>query len=376
MTKGMRALFFRVHSWLGAQLFFILFLIISTGTLATVSNEIDWLTKPQMRAPHAERPVSWQTMHDAVRAAYPDHDIDSLNAPVGPGFAAEVLTTRPDGGYLRVYVDPGTGRVQGSHGWVTVQRFLRNLHMNMNLPGFGILFVCSFAVVLLVSLISGLITYKRFWRGFARRPRTGDPRRLMGDLHRLGGLWSLWFVALIAATGIWYLIEDAVDYRWERKAPIIAPPVLAASEPVRLISVDEAVSAVRNAWPDFRISYINLSDSLTQPVTVGGQGSAWLVRPRGNLIYLHPRTGKVLRIKNATRVPGIERWIDTADPLHFGDFGGLATKLIWFSFGVILSFLSFSGFWLMLKRTRRPVAPAPQIASNPSFDTRQPCAAE
>lgn len=359
MNKGGRALFFRVHGWIGAHLFFVLFLIVSTGTLATVSNEIDWLLNPAMRAAHTDRPASWQVIHDNVQAAFPDHDVGSLTAPVGPGFAVEVLTTRPDGGLERVYVDPGSGRVQGSHGWVTVQRFLRNLHMNMNLPNFGILFVCSFAVVLLVSLISGLVTYKRFWRGFARAPRTGDPRRLMGDLHRLGGLWSLWFVGLIAVTGVWYLVEDAAEYGWERKAPEVSAPALQPGEPVRIVSVDQAVVAARRAWPEFRIGYVNLPDTLTSPVVLGGQGDAWLVRNRGNLIYLHPATGDVLRIKNARTVPLIERWIDTADPLHFGDFGGLATKLVWFAFGLVLSFLSFSGFWLTLRRTLRSRNPKP-----------------
>jgi uncharacterized iron-regulated membrane protein len=369
MTKSARYFLFRIHSWIGAQLFLVLFFILLTGTLATVSNEIDWLLNPQMRAASHEGPLPWQTIHDRVQAAYPDHDITGLSAPLQPGFAAEVLTISPDGAFVRVYADPATGTVQGSHGWITVQRFLRNLHMNMNLDSIGIYLVTMFGFVLLASLFTGLVTYKRFWRGFLRRPRLGEPRRLMGDLHRLGGVWSIWFVALIGLTGVWYLVEDAADYGWERKAPEVPK-----ATGVEMIRIDEAVRRVEQAWPDFRIRYINLPSSLSSPITFGGQGSAWLVRHRGNLVYVHPVTGDILRIKDATRVPAIERWIDTSDPLHFGDFGGLATKLVWFLFGCVLSFLAFSGFWLMLRRLRSTAIQPPARAT--AVNQPELCAAE
>jgi len=369
MTKAVRAFLFKVHGWIGAQLFFVLFLILSTGTLATLSNEIDWLLNPAMRAETHRGPLPWQVIHDRVQAAYPDHDITGLSAPVGPGFAAEVMTVAPNGAFVRVYADPATGAVQGDHGWITAQRFLRNLHMGLNLEVIGIYLVTGFGFLLLISLVTGLIAYKRFWRGFTRAPRGGDARRLMGDLHRLSGVWSIWFIALISLTGIWYFVEQATGYRWERKAPEVAS--MPAS---RMIPIANAVRRVEQAWPEFRIRYIDLPSSLSEPLRFGGQGSALLVRHRGNLVYVHPVTGDILRIKDATRVPGIERWIDTADPIHFGDFGGLATKLVWFAFGCVLSFLSFSGFWLMARRARRdPATPARAPLLQPRAE---PCAAE
>ena len=73
---------------------------------------------------------------------------------------------------------------------------------------YGVPLVAALSLPLLITLTSSLFIYKRWWRGFFSWPRGDRPRRLWGDLHRLLGVWSLWFIALIAATGGWYLVES------------------------------------------------------------------------------------------------------------------------------------------------------------------------
>lgn len=40
---------YNLHAWVGFQFSLVLFIIVATGTIATVSNEIDWLVFEEMR---------------------------------------------------------------------------------------------------------------------------------------------------------------------------------------------------------------------------------------------------------------------------------------------------------------------------------------
>lgn len=53
----------------------------------------------------------------------------------------------------------------------------------------------------------------------------------------------------------------------------------------------------------------------------------------------------------AGELSAVERWVHMADPLHFGNFGGLATKLIWLLFGMMLTGLCATGVIIFGKRT-------------------------
>lgn len=349
-----RRTFFAWHSWIGLTAGLLLFVICWSGTVAVFSHELDWLADQRLHAPPTEV-VAWQAIEDKVEAAKPGWHILAISAPLHPGFAAEVWIADPDNVWHRVWADPATGEVLGNTSYFNIQRFFRSFHMSLFIGGwqiwdipFGYWLVGLAAFVLAASLVTSLIFYRRFWRGFFKLERRKGAKIFWSDLHKLTGLWSLWFVALIAATGIWYLVEWKVT----SEAPVPDPP--AAEDSVhQTLSVDALVTKAEEAYPALNIRTVVLDQMRSGLFEVHGQDGAWLVRDRGARVWLDARDGRTITIRRAGEMRPLHRWIDTADPLHFGNFAGLWSKTVWFLFGVGLSGLCLTGAYLQAKRQQR-----------------------
>jgi len=349
-----RRTFFVWHSWIGLTAGLLLFVICWSGSVAVFSHELDWLTDERLRAAPAEV-TNWQAIADNVGESRPDWHILAISEPLHPGFAAEVWVADPDDVWHRIWTDPATGRVLGTTGYFNIQRFFRSFHMSLFIGGwyiwgipFGYWLVGLAAIMLTVSLVTSLLFYRRFWRGFFKLQRSRGSKVLWSDLHKLAGLWSLWFIALIAATGIWYLAEWKVT----SQASVPDPPVVAGG-PVRPLPVAVLIEHARLAYPALDIRTVVLDQMEQGLFAVQGQDGAWLIRDRGARVWLDARDGSTIAIRRAGDLPPLHRWIETADPLHFGTFGGLWTKALWFVFGIGLSGMCLTGAYLQAKRQER-----------------------
>lgn len=340
-----RRLWFDLHSWIGLKLCILLSFIFCTGTLAVLATEIDWLIEPAMRVTPQERQASWGEMVAAAEQAHPDLRLRSLAAPHGDRFAAEALMRQPNGELLRVWVDPYTARVAGQSTWWSAQRWLRDTHRSLMLPThYGLPLVAFMSIPLLLTLVSSLFIYKRWWRGFFVWPRKGKPRLTWGDVHRLVGVWSLGFMLLVGLTGFWYFIESL-----GASAPL--PPAIvqlkgaAQHSPLAAQDVDRAISAAHAAWPDLRVTSVRPTPN-GNALLLEGQADGWLLRERANVIGVEIDSGAILGRNDGKDMSVHQRIAEMADPIHFGTFGGWPVRLLWFTFGVLLTTLSLTGTYL------------------------------
>lgn len=349
---------FRVHSFTGVITGLMLFVICFSGTWAVISHELDWLANPALRVQPGETRASWGELAQAVETTHPGAEILWLRAPMYSASTALVLVDLEGQGLVKIHVNPYTAEVTGQSSFIDFQRFIRNFHMNLfGLGGFGLYLVSAFSITLLVSLVAALFFYRRWWRRFFRF-RTGTARVLLSESHKTAGLWSLWFLAVMATTGIWYLAEaarlDFVDGKFSHAgigpSAVHAVPEPAAAPDAQGLPLDTLVAHIRQARPELDVRMVGPGISHPGALYAEGNANHVLVRSRANFVHVDAANGRILYNQDASRLPVYWRWSETADPLHFGDFGGLWSKAIWFVFGLVLCGLIFTGTWLHASR--------------------------
>jgi len=349
---------FRIHSFTGVITGLMLFVICFSGTFAVVSHELDWLANPELRVQPLERRATWGELAETVENEFSDADFYSISAPLYPVSTATAEIESEHLGLTRVHLNPYTAEVTGRSSFVDFHRFIRNFHMNLfQIGGIGLYLVTLFSITLLVSLTAALLFYRRWWRRFFRF-RTGNGRVLLSESHKTAGLWSLWFVALMAVTGIWYLIEaarlDFFDGKFSHAGigptAVNAVPAPAASPGTDRLPLDTLIERIRTARPGLDIRMVGPGISHPGALYVEGDAGHVLVRSRANFVHVDAGNGRILYNQDASRLPLYWRLSETADPLHFGDFGGLWSKSFWFVFGLVLCGLIFTGTWLHASR--------------------------
>ena len=367
---------FVIHSAAGLWLNLLMAVVLITGTLTVFANEIDWLIYPEARVSAGDTRVNPGALMDAARAAYPDHGVNSLRTGAyHDRIAARADVTVPGGGFASLRVDQWTGEVTGKTPFLTVGRFIDALHTTLFLPVIGRAFVNFFGILMIVSLVTGLIVYRKFWRGFFKRPRFDRPARTwLGDLHRLLALWSMWFVAVIGITGMWWFYDTPIHSmagappiaEEAPEAPVIDAATLDAlgPEPPEALSVAAMAERVLTEFPDMRITAIVPARNAADPYTFFGDRGAVLTQRGGDRIWVNPWTGAIMGQDLIGDWSGIKRVDEAMHPLHYGTFakGGMpdfAVKTVWFIGGAVLSFLAISGILIHVKRLRHVLAETP-----------------
>ena len=322
MIKLDRKKLFKIHSWIGIKLSVLFFVVCFSGTLATLSHEMDWLFIPESRAYSSEA---------TPQAALVPHN----------QIAANIHTAFPDGKI--VY-------------WITPEEpYLCNI-IHLVQDGQRHFTVLVFGFMLLISLLTALFFYKKWYRKLFELKTGKGAIVFFRSLHRLVGVWSVPFTILFSVTGIWYFVErvnvGGVSTIANTQAPQLSEPIAdsaAFAEIQRTFDINQAVKVAQLEIEGLVVKDILPPARPTSALYLTGKSDEPLVRNRANRVYLHPTTFEVLKVQRASSLPTVTWLNDIADPLHFGNWGGLITKIIWFLLGLGISSLVLTGiFWLFI----------------------------
>ncbi|MDX5405868.1 MAG: PepSY domain-containing protein [Chromatiaceae bacterium] len=366
MAKLSNRFWFQLHGWFSLPIWLIFCFVCLTGTIAVFSHELTWLTNPASRATNpdnlAAKPVA--ELVAAVEQAYPTADVGTVMV-FEPYLVHAVIFTDHDKPQAIAYVNQYTGDIQQVNQGITFIGFMRSLHGWLLFPwqssySVGYYLVSAMSLVMLGALVTGLIIYKNFWRSFTQpKIRFNQGKKtVLTDLHRLAGVWSIWFLIVMSATGLWYLVQAIMwhaDIDIEPHAPLVAAEQLPATQAQPPVSFADAMQIAQQRFPDFQPSYLMLPEHNRGMYSLMGGGDHLFYDQYAYSLSINPWTGDIAHEKSPANMSALQTVMHIADPLHYGTIGGIWTKAIWFVFGLILSGMSITGFMIWGSRTVKAV---------------------
>lgn len=369
MARVSNRFLFQLHGWFSLPVWVLFSFVCLTGTVAVMSHEFAWLTNENIRAVNPDnRPA--QSVAESVatvKKTFPDADVTGVSVRESY-MAHEVMFTATDKPFAIAYVNPYSGDIQEVNDGVTFIGFMRTLHGWLYFPwhgsySLGYYLVSLMSVVMLGALITGLLVFKKFWQAY-RNPKIRShqgPRTLTADLHKLAGAWSIWFMVIMSATGLWYLIQSVMWHAdievdpWPAQLDAQSLPVSSQNTPTMPVSLAQAITKAESTFDNFQTSYIMMPEHNRDTYKLYGGGNNPFYDGASFQLAVNPWNGEITQTITPQNMDALQTIMHIADPLHFGTIGGIWTKLLWFVFGLILSGMSVSGFimwYLRLAKAR------------------------
>lgn len=363
---------FRINLWLHRWTSLIAtlpFLILClTGAVLIFHEEVEQLLGEVAQGselPTGQLP-DYTATAKSVLASYPDERILSVGVDPEhhPGVMLVVTAANDETKFsetkLRFADLANTQLMADPEAGLTLTGFLLELHAQWFLGPVGELIGALIALLVLISLVSGVIVYapyvKRIAFGVLRRGRSA--RLLQLDLHNfigmvvLGWLFVVTFTGFLLgfatlALGLWqmtaltenkthYEALDAVDYR---QPPVSLNTIFA-----------NAKNTTEGSWQVSNVIYPGTEFSTQSHYTVLLTGGEGIEQSLFRVLLLDAATGEVATTLN---MPLYFKAILLSEPLHFGDYGGLPLKLLWTACTFLAFFITANGAWLWWSR-RRP----------------------
>lgn len=350
-----------VHRWTSLASTLILLVLCVTGLPLVFRTEIDGLFGFRPVAAMAlQQPLPIEALISAAEAAAPGRVVQFVVWEADkPGIVtlsmAQSPTAEPSGN-TALHANAASGEIIPARG---PMEFLRTLHGQLFLGPMGPLALGVVTCLFLASIASGVVVYAPFMQGlaFGSVRFTRARRTVWLDLHNLVGIVLTGWMVVVGLTGMintWgnYIIEL---WRFDQLGSLAAPHQQAAIADARS-PIGAAVAAAHADSPELSPYFVALPGSMLathRHYAVFLRGNTALTSRLVTPVFVDAVTGDV-----AARfdLPFYVKAALLAEPLHFGDYGGLPLKIIWAVFDLATILVLVSGLYLWVARHRRRTA--------------------
>lgn len=343
---------FALHSWAGIVTGVLLFVVCFSGAILVFKHEIDrWANASLPLPPLSGKPASVDSVLESVARTYPGSRPEAVDLPDSVNSAYYVFLRDAAGARLKIAARSDTGAVVAP---VESQlgQFVRMLHVFLFFGPRWI--VGALGVVMLVMIGTGFFIHRKILKELFTLRWGHGFRLITADLHNALGVWGLVFHVVIAFTGAWLglapLFERAATFvngaspaekKMARKAAVPA---------AQMVSVDRLLESARVAIPGLEPRRIALRNWGRSDATARVQGGLNDHLASTAMVVLSGVSGEV-RERHDPRERGFWSQVNgVMEPLHFGDFGGLWLKWLYFLLGMSPAILSLSGTLMWFAR--------------------------
>ncbi|MGA2880432.1 MAG: PepSY-associated TM helix domain-containing protein [Bryobacteraceae bacterium] len=312
----LRKAVFQIHLWTGIALGLYVFVVSISGSAIVFRNELYNALWPGPRiVAIGSHKFTHDELRDAARRAYPQYKVSWIWDSKQANQATEIWLDRKGHKKQRLF-DPYTGQDLGESRPYSIQMmaWLVDLHVNLLSGKVGRLINGVGAVFVLGLSLTGAVLW---WPGIQRWRRglsiqaTSNWKLFNWELHSVIGLWMLPFVFMFGLVGVYAGFPGPFQTLVNKIAPLdVYRPIPEAS--LR----NDAVNFIPVAEPT--------------------------VTPRPGFFRPKFSTGDK-----------IIRWFSY---LHFGNFGGWPSKVVWVIIGLAPAFLFVTGVLMWWNRVLSPSA--------------------
>ncbi|KAA6432706.1 PepSY domain-containing protein [Dyadobacter flavalbus] len=358
---------FRLHSWLGLVTGTFLILLGLSGSVLVFRPELDrFFNRDLLHVSPASASKPEQALsrcYNHITEKYPDLDgIAWLNPDAGPEDAYNFRIYFNDTRLLTydlalITFNPYTGAVlregPASDFIPSLLEWLFQFHFSFQLGIPGAALTAIFGITMLLSLLTGAIVYqKMLWHVLCFRVKINRKnwRTISSDLHRIIGVWSLLFNAVIFFTGFWMNLFAFKSKTWQNEL------VSTRSNTQMQVPADRMFQQALQAMPELQPVYVYLPTQPERKFEVRGYAAGqWKLWGAGNSVRINQQTGEVQEVVRLAEKPLGERIEATFHPLHVGNYGGIIVKILYVIIGLAPGLLAVTGFLLWWRRTRSPL---------------------
>ncbi|MBQ4848312.1 PepSY-associated TM helix domain-containing protein [Pseudoalteromonas sp. MMG005] len=358
---------YKLHSWVGLLCLLPFLLICLTGSLLVFKTEIDRILLPEETVVFAsEERMLEDDLLIAVRQQLPEYELGSWELLGNNGEADRIyLIKKGTNIWFKAHLNPYTGKVLSTpehlHHYLT--DWLVELHYTLllnDIDGFdehlGTAFTSIFALFLIFLGISGLVIYRQFWKRVLTL--RWDQRLLvvLSDIHKIVGTLSSPVLLILGVTGGYYNISIYI-HEWQEHQQRPEHHIMQKRLYVDDVSITEMVVTAPDYVAGFKTTYILFPTEPNQNITLFGQvpTSNPLLSDYGSMVTFDSQTGQYLSRYDIREQGFVTVMIDTFRKLHFGNFAGLASKIIYSIVGLAPILLGITGLCLWYSRRRKRI---------------------